>query len=284
MSYSTLISAGQLKSELGQSECFIFDCRFELASPGAGFKKFVFGHIPTAQYVHLDNDLSSPVTLKSGRHPLPSPNTFLSKLKNWGLNNDAQVICYDDNGGAFASRMWWLFKWIGHENVAVLNGGIQSWIGAGYEISTAKTKFEPGDFSGIPNDDLWVDVEYIEHRLSSDTPMILIDARSNERFTARDTATDPVPGHIPSAVSLPFAGNLTSEGQFLDKQQLHKRFNDISVASEHTPIVVMCGSGVTACHNLLALEVAGVQDAKLYVGSWSEWIRNPMRPVATGNA
>jgi thiosulfate/3-mercaptopyruvate sulfurtransferase len=231
----------------------------------------------------MDKDLASPMTATSGRHPLPNPDELVHKLKLWGVNNSSQIICYDDMSGAFAARMWWLLKWLGHENIAVLDGGLDKWTAAGLGVDTSVKKSEPGLFSGQPNNDMWVDVGFVQKQLT-EHKITLLDARSSERFTAQDSKTDPVAGHVPGALSFPFSGNLTKQGIFLSKDELRKRFTTSLDNSDNKEAIAMCGSGVTACHNLLAMSVAGLPMIRLFVGSWSEWIKDKSRPVATGEA
>jgi thiosulfate/3-mercaptopyruvate sulfurtransferase len=261
----------------------VFDCRFLLKDPDGGLKKFNQGHIPSAQYADLDKDLASPMTASSGRHPLPNPDELIKKLQAWGVNNSSQIICYDDLSGAFAARMWWLLKWLGHNDVAVLDGGIDKWIASNFSLETDVQKRAAGSFSGQANNEMWVDVGFVQKELA-ENKINLLDARSAERFTAKDTKTDPVAGHVPGAMSFPFAGNLSKQGVFLPAAELLKRFAPMVSNAENKELINMCGSGVTACHNLLAMSVAGLPMTRLFIGSWSEWIKDKSRPVATGEA
>ena len=283
MSYQTIISVDDLKINLANNNWVIFDCRFSLKNPNKGREMFNQGHILGAQFADMDTDLASPKTETSGRHPLPNPDSLIEKLRRWGVNNDSQVICYDDISGAFAARMWWLMRWLGHEDVAVLDGGIEKWAAKNQPIETdARTKVA-GNFSGTANNKLWVDVEYVQQELIQGK-IKLLDARTPERFTATDKKTDPVPGHIPGAKNLPFSGNLNKQGLFLSSEELHARFAPLSSHPSDAQVICMCGSGVTACHNLLAMSIAGLPEARLYVGSWSQWIKDKSRPVAVGEA
>lgn len=283
MSFQTTISTHDLNTNLTDDNWCLFDCRFILKDPHGGRKKYDQGHLPGAQYANLDEDLSSPAKPTTGRHPLPDANTLIEKLQRWGVNNDSQVVCYDDVSGAFGARMWWLLRWLGHRDVAVLDGGIDRWVADGLPLATDVPTRPRGTFSGTPDDDLWVDIGFVQQRLAADE-ITLLDARSHERFTAIDKKTDPVPGHVPGANNYPFASNLDDGGKFLPCEQLRARFD--AVFADHQPheIINMCGSGVTACHNLLAMHHAGFPQTRLYVGSWSEWIKDPARPVATGEA
>lgn len=283
MTYQTIISVEDLNKNLNTQDWLIFDCRFILKDPEGGLKKFNQGHIPGAQYVDMDKDLASPVTSTSGRHPLPNPEELINKLQSWGVNNSSQIICYDDMSGAFAARMWWLLKWLGHNNIAVLDGGIEKWTAKNIPLETDSQQRTAGSFSGLANNDMWVNVEFVQKELEQDK-INLLDARSVERFTAKDTKTDPVAGHVPGAMSYPFAENLSKQGVFLPSEELHKRFTPIVSNPENKELINMCGSGVTACHNILAMSIAELPMTRLFVGSWSEWIKDKSRPVATGEA
>ena len=282
MNYTTIISAQELGDMLGTDDLFVFDCRFMLKDPQGGQKMYHEGHIAGAQFADMDTDLSSAMTETSGRHPLPNPDELITKLRAWGVNNSSQVVVYDDMFGAFAARMWWLLRWLGHDKVAVLNGGLKQWSEAGQEMVSEVPQYASGDFSGSPKQDWVVDIEFVQSALA-DQSITLFDARSADRYTGADQKTDPVPGHVPGAMSMPFMGNLTKEGCFLDSQSLKARFENKLENRDSANVVNMCGSGVTACHNLLAMEIAGLGNRPLYVGSWSEWIRSGDRPVATGN-
>jgi len=280
MSYQSIISVEDLNKNLNNSNWFIFDCRFLLKDPQGGLKKFQQGHIPGAQFADMDKDLASPITETSGRHPLPDPEVFISKLREWGVNNDAQIICYDDMSGAFAARMWWLLKWLGHNDVAVLDGGIDKWIASNYALETEVQSQTTSSFAATANDAMWVDINFVQQELAANN-IKLLDARSSERYTGEDKKTDPVPGHVPGATSFPFAGNLNKQGMFLSAAELKQRFAAEFAEGQHGQVINMCGSGVTACHNLLAMSVAGLPMTRLYVGSWSEWIKDSNRPVST---
>ena len=283
MKYQTIISVEDLNKNLNTQDWLIFDCRFILKDPEGGLKKFNQGHIPGAQFADMDKDLASPMTSTSGRHPLPNPDEFINKLQSWGVNNTSQIICYDDMSGAFAARMWWLLKWLGYNDVAVLDGGIDKWTANNLTLETDTQQKAAGSFSGQANNDMWVDVEFVQKELAENN-ITLLDARSAERFTAKDTKTDPVAGHVPGAMSYPFAENLSKQGVFLPLEELQKRFAPMLSSSEKKEVINMCGSGVTACHNLLAMSIAELPMTRLFVGSWSEWIKDKSRPVATGDA
>ncbi|MCL4140751.1 UNVERIFIED_CONTAM: hypothetical protein GTU68_046258 [Idotea baltica] len=278
MSYSTVISAQELNAIINQDNVRVFDCRFSLKDPQGGLNNYLEGHLPMAQFADMDTQLSSAMTKTSGRHPLPNTDEFLAQLKAWGINNDTQVIAYDDISGAFAARLWWMMRWVGHDKVAVLNGGMQQWTQQGCSLSQDKTEFVQGNFSGSANMDWLVDIDTVQLQLEANK-ITLIDARASDRFTGKDKKIDPVPGHVPGAHNLPFGGNLTKDGLFETADTINQRFTKIIQDQPLTNVVNMCGSGVTACHNLLAQAVAGMPPTKIFIGSWSQWIRDPSRPV-----
>lgn len=281
MYYQTMISAQELKTIIDNDNVRVFDCRFSLKDPQGGINKFRAGHLPNAQHADMDTQLSAPMTPSSGRHPLPEPDVFLQQIKEWGINNDTQVIAYDDMSGAFAARLWWMMRWCGHDKVAVLDGGMDKWTDAGFTLSEQQITPKLGQFNGQANMDWCVDIDTVARELAART-ITLIDARAADRYTAKDQTTDPVPGHIPGACNLPFGGNLSADGTMAAPQVIRARFEQAIQDQPFNNVVNMCGSGVTACHNLLAQAVAGLPPMKLFVGSWSQWIRDESRPVATG--
>jgi thiosulfate/3-mercaptopyruvate sulfurtransferase len=278
--HTTLVSVGTLAQHLGDSNWLVVDCRFDLAQPAAGEAAYHVGHIPGAVYAHLDRDLSSPITPTTGRHPLPDPERFAQTLSRWGVGADTQVIAYDADNGMYASRLWWLLRWVGHRAVAVLDGGYKAWTGAGQPVSTEIPARSTTQFQARPDRELWLDADQVQARLQQ-PDWRLLDARAPERFAGKVEPLDKVAGHVPGARNHPFSTNLTSEGRFGAPEELRRRYeqSQAGVSDDHT--IVMCGSGVTACHLLLAMEVAGKPGARLYAGSWSEWIRSPQRGVAT---
>lgn len=280
MSYSTLITADALKAQLGRPDWVVIDCRFSLADAELGARNYRHGHIPNAGYAHLDKDLSSTVTSQKGRHPLPDFRALAQKLGNWGVGNHSQVVVYDDVGGAFAGRLWWLLRYLGHDKVAVLDGGIKLWQKKGYPITTALPTIKPTSFRPYLQDSFWLTAEQVQNRLAARS-ICLIDARTPERYRGEVEPIDPVAGHVKGAINRPFQANLAVNGEFLPAEQLHDQFRALIDNRAPEQIVHMCGSGVTACHNLLAMEYAGLKGSKLYAGSWSEWIRNKNRPIAT---
>lgn len=280
MSYTTLIPADQLGAHIREPGWVIVDCRFSLAEPEAGETEYRAAHIPGAVYAHLERDLSGPVTATSGRHPLPDPARLAERLSAWGVGAGTQVVTYDAAGGAMAAaRLWWLLRWLGHTSVAVLDGGWQAWQKQGLPIDSEPPVNRKADFRIQRRDELLIDAAGVRAMLARQAGKRLLDARNPERFYGINEPIDPVAGHIPGAINLPFTGNLAADGRFLAPEHLRARLGKL--AEEGRELVCMCGSGVTACHALLALEHAGVRGAKLYPGSWSEWISDPARPVQT---
>ena len=280
--HRTLIDRDTLARHLGAPDWRIVDCRFDLGKPDWGGAQYWQGHIPGAIYAHLDRDLSAPVTPTSGRHPLPGPEALAARCANWGIHARTQVIAYDQGNGMYAARLWWLLRWLGHERVAVLDGGLAGWTRApSLPLSRDVVTLVAGPFAARLRKDWVVSSEQlvplVEAGLGGQT---LCDARGADRFAGQNETIDPVAGHVPGARSMPFPGNLGPDGRFLPPAQLRERWAT-RLANPATAIM-MCGSGVSACHNLLALEHAGLSGARLYAGSWSEWIRDPARPVATG--
>jgi thiosulfate/3-mercaptopyruvate sulfurtransferase len=277
---TTLISAADLASHTARPDWLIVDCRFDLARPAAGEQAYQLSHIPGSVYAHLDRDLSSAITPTSGRHPLPSPQQFAATLSRWGVTSNTQVIAYDADVGAQAARLWWMLRWVGHRNVAVLDGGFKAWLSAGLPVTSAIPVRTPTRFDPRPDRNAWLEAAEVAERVQRADR--LLDARAPERFAGEVEPLDTVAGHVPGARNHPFATSIGPDGRFLPAAELRTRFesSQSGAADDHT--IVMCGSGVTACHLLLALEIAGKPGAKLYAGSWSEWIRDPARPVGTG--
>jgi thiosulfate/3-mercaptopyruvate sulfurtransferase len=279
--YTTLIEPAELVAVMEDPRCAILDCRFDLAQPDWGERVYAAGHIPHALYAHLDRDLAAAVHAASGRHPLPSPAQWSRTLSHWGIDAGVQVVAYDQGNGAYAARLWGLMRWVGHTNVAVLNGGYAVWLAAGLPVSTAFDVRAASHFTPHASALGTLDADAIERALAQQE-ILLIDARAADRFAGENEKIDPVAGHIPGAKNQPFAGNLDAQGRFLSPSALRARWQAVLGARPASELVSMCGSGVTACHNLLALEIAGLPGARLYPGSWSEWIRDPGRPIARG--
>lgn len=277
-----LISAAELSPHLENADWLAVDCRFDLARPAAGEEAYRLGHIPGAVYAHLDRDLSSAITPTSGRHPLPSPEQFTATLRGWGVTSDTQVVAYDADTGAYAARLWWMLHWVGHSKVAVLEGGFKAWQAAGLPIASGLPTRAPSNFVARPDRNAWLDAAQVAQRVRQ-SDWRLLDARAPERFAGAVEPIDAVAGHVPGARNHPFATSLAPDGRFLPAAQLRERFaaSQAGVADGNT--IAMCGSGVTACHLLLALAVAGKPGAKLYAGSWSEWIRDAARGIAKGS-
>jgi thiosulfate/3-mercaptopyruvate sulfurtransferase len=279
MTYTTLVSPATLDQNLDNPKWIIVDCRFSLMNSDAGGYAYRHGHIPHARYAHLNNDLSSPITAFTGRHPLPDFTFLAKKLGAWGIANDSQVVVYDDAGGAFAARLWWLFRSLGHDNVAVLNGGIQHWQKQGFSLTTTLPTIQSTTFRPYLNTGHWLNATQVRNSLAKKT-LCLIDARTPERYRGEQEPIDPVAGHIPGALNRAFQLNLDNKGLFISEDQLRNQFKQLIGTTAPEQVVHYCGSGVTACHNLLAMEHAGLTGSKLYAGSWSEWIRDKNRAVA----
>lgn len=281
--YTMLIEPVELAAHTADPDWTVIDCRFELSRPQWGAQAYAAGHIPGALYADLDHDLSAPVTSASGRHPLPDIGTFAGKLGGWGIDADVQVVAYDQGNGAYAARLWWLLRWLGHEAVAVLNGGFAAWQRAALPESVEPTAKPPRRFVPRPEQSLVVPTaelaQWVRGGQLTHGTRTLVDARGADRFAGQNETLDPVAGHVPGARNHPFSRNLDEHGRFLPPQELRARWLRTLGAQSPAQVISMCGSGVTACHNLLALEVAGLAGARLYAGSWSEWIRDSSRPV-----
>lgn len=278
MSYKTLISAQTLQRHAQDSAWVIIDCRFSLTDTTWGKRAYRQSHLPNARYADLNLDLSASIKSYTGRHPLPDARVLAKKLGDWGVSNDSQVIVYDSAGGAIAGRLWWLLRWLGHEQVAVLDGGMQAWQRIGGTLTTALPKFAPVVFRPYLDCQQMVSARQVEDGLATRT-IRLIDARVSDRFWGLHEPIDARAGHIPYAINRPMQKNLDARGFFLSPDQLVTEFTTILGAYPSQQVVHQCGSGVTACHNLLAMEVAGLSDSKLYAGSWSEWITDKNRKV-----
>ena len=283
MPVAQLISPQALNERQSQPGLIILDCRFALEDPDYGLRSYAEGHIEGAQFADLERDLSGPVTKGvTGRHPLPDPDELIERLRGWGINNDSDVVLYDDGPGAFSARAWWLLAWLGkRDGVFVLDGGLKAWHAAGFPLNLDSVKLPRGHFDGAPDNQLLIKAQTLQKRLN-DPALTLIDARALPRFRGEVEPIDPVAGHIPGAQCAAFGENLDSSGRFLPVEQLKQRFAEKLGDRSPDELVAYCGSGVTACHNLFALALAGYPLGKLYAGSWSEWINDPQRGVATG--
>jgi thiosulfate/3-mercaptopyruvate sulfurtransferase len=281
MPYTTLISATELAAHIGEPNWIVLDCRHDLSNPEFGRAAYNEGHLPHAQFAHLDTDLAGDKFDSQGRfrgrHPLPQREKFIATLRRWGINDDSQVVAYDAHGGMFAARLWWMLRWAGHEAVAVLDGGLPAWTAQGLPLSTEVVVHQAGTLGERPSLVSEANAEDLLRNLESGQ-RVVIDARAPDRFRGENETLDAVGGHIPGAKNRFFKDNLGADGRFKPAEQLRADFSQWIV--EPTRAVMQCGSGVTACHNLLALEVAGLKGAALYPGSWSEWCGDTARPVA----
>jgi thiosulfate/3-mercaptopyruvate sulfurtransferase len=279
MKRQILFSPPDLRSVQKDPGCITVDCRFDLKDTGAGFEKFLKSHIPGAVYAHLDDDLSSAVTSTSGRHPLPDPDSFAAFLARLGWSSGKLLVVYDDGNGSIATRLWWLMKYFGHDCAALLEGGMAAWRQAGFAVKSGHT-----DTTEIPavslkaNEDLACSTPDLVEGLENGST-VLVDARAARRFRGEVEPIDPVAGHIPGALNYPLTTNLMGDGRFKPVEDLRRGFQKLVGEDTDRDLVHMCGSGVTACLNLFAAELAGLKGSKLYVGSWSEWIRDPSRSV-----
>ena len=283
MSLAQLISTQDLQQRLQQEDLLLLDCRFALEDPAYGRRSYLEGHLPGAHFLDLEQDLSAPVIKGvTGRHPLPDPSALVERLRSCGLRQDSQVVLYDDGPGAFAARAWWLLVWLGkRDGLYLLDGGLKAWREAGLELTCAAPDNAPGDFCAEPDNSLVLTAEQLAVRLGT-ADLTLLDARALPRFLGEVEPIDPVAGHIPGAQCAAFTDNLGADGRFLPADELRQRFDALRGERPLENLVAYCGSGVTACHNLFAMSLAGYPLAPLYAGSWSEWITNPARPVATG--
>jgi thiosulfate/3-mercaptopyruvate sulfurtransferase len=282
MAYGTLISAEELHKHLEDADWVVVDCRFNLADHEQGRKDYVQEHVPGAVYAHLDDDLSGPIIREvTGRHPLPSVERAAAVFSALGIGNGSQVVTYDDRGGMSSGRLWWMLRWLGHDAVAVLDGGWQAWQAAGYPTRSGEETRLAAEFTPQPREDFAVDAEAVQ-RLRTDPAYMVVDSRTADRYRGENETMDPIGGHIPGAISGPFGENLGADGRFKSAEELRERFEALLGETPSDRAVFYCGSGVSAAHNILALAHAGLGDAKLYPGSWSEWIVDPERPVATG--
>jgi len=281
MSRSPLVSIETLRDHLDDPEWIVVDCRFNLMHPEAGREAYGSGHIPRAFYADLNRDLASAASPGGGgRHPLPDADSLQTLFGAWGVGAGKRVVAYDDVGGAIAARLWWLLRWMGHEQSAVLDGGLTAWQAAGLPLTPDEPELIAARYEGrsghMPVFDLrQVETGLIRYRL------VLIDARSTDRFSGQQEPLDRVAGHVPGAISAPFQENLDADQFFRSANDLAVRYRSLTGDRPMGTVSCMCGSGVTACHTLLALEVAGLSGAGLYAGSWSDWVSSPERPVAT---
>lgn len=275
-----LIDVAELASLLGSPQLLVLDCRFDLFNPAVGREAYAAGHIPGAVFAPMEHDLAAPRRPGTGRHPLPAPGEFAAALGRWGFTDDSRVVAYDQGSSAWAARLWWMLRARGHSRVQVLDGGWAAWLAAGGDVDTSVPRVTPTQvpargFAGAL-DSAQVAAELAQGRIA------VVDARAADRFAGRNETIDPVAGHVPGALNHPFTANLGEDQRWLPPAELRRRWAPHLERAAGRTMVAMCGSGITACHNLLALELAGVRDTRLFAGSWSEWITDPSRPVATG--
>lgn len=281
MSYTTLIDAATLKAHLDDADWRIVDVRHQLANTAYGERAYGEGHIPGAAFLHCDRDLSGMTTGKNGRHPLPDPEKLAARLGDIGIGPQTQVVVYDDAQGMVAGRLWWLLRWLGHDRVALLDGGLQAWLAAGHTLSSALPPSRPPAQFVAKLRDALVDVGYVQSFLAT-SRLYLIDARGPDRFRGENETIDPVAGHIPGAINRFFQLNLQADGRFKPAAELRAEWLALLAGQSPERVVHHCGSGISACHNILAMEIAGLSGSRLYPGSWSEWCADPARPVAQG--
>lgn len=280
MSYTTLVDTATLAQHLDDGAWAVVDCRHALTDFGLGRRLYDEAHIPGAFFADVEHDLAGAHTGSNGRHPLPDPNVFAAFLRSIGVDDDTQVVAYDAGGDMFAARVWFLCRWIGHDACAVLNGGFAAWTGAGYATTAQLPAGRSGTIVARLQPKLVVDAAYVHTHLD-DANVRLVDARAADRFAGQNETVDPVAGHIPGAHNRFFKDNFTGDGLFKSPSELAAAFRSIGRAES---IVHQCGSGVSGAVNMLAAEIAGLSGTRLYAGSWSEWIADPARPVATGSA
>jgi thiosulfate/3-mercaptopyruvate sulfurtransferase len=274
--FSNLIRSDDLAPHLSDPDWAIVDCRFYLVDPSKGEAEYESEHLPGAVYAHLDRDLAAERTGKNGRHPLPGVEVLTERFSRFGIDDKVQVVAYDTSQGQMAARLWWMLRYLGHDAAAVLDGGLQSWKAAGMPLSSGRVNRTPRRFTARPRESMRIDVETLEREREA---RLLVDARAPERFRGEVEPYDPVKGRIPGARNHPTAASLAPDGRFLSAEELRARFQSILEGRPLSSVVSYCGSGVTACHNLLAMDVAGLEGARLYAGSWSEWCADERRPI-----
>lgn len=282
MIYKTLISGEDLADHYEQENWAVVDCRFSLADTSLGRKQYLESHVPGAVYAHLDEDMSGEIVPgETGRHPLPEPDEFARTLSEWGIADGVQVVAYDSMGGAIASRLWWMLRQQGHDAVAVLDGGWPVWEQGGYPVRGGQEHRQQRKFTGRPWTGNMVTTEEISAKLGS-PELRLFDVRARQRYRGEEELIDPVAGHIPGAISAPYADNMGDDGRFKSAEELRERYERLLAGKSMDEVAFYCGSGVTSNHSLLALAHIGLEGAGLYVGSWSQWIADPERPIAVG--
>ncbi len=277
VSYTTLVDVATLQAHLDDPNWLVVDVRHQLSDTAYGERAYAAGHIPGAVFLHCDRDLSGPMNGKNGRHPLPDIEQLAQRFGDIGIGSTTQVVVYDDAQGMIAGRLWWLLRWLGHDAVALLDGGLQAWQAAGSTMTELLPMLAPRVFVARPRQ-AWVGADYVLERI--ETPyMHLVDARGPDRFRGENETIDPVGGHIPGAINRCFKDNLQADGRFKPAAQLRTEWLAILAGSPPDQVIHQCGSGVSACLNILAMEIAGLSGSRLYAGSWSEWCADPGRPV-----
>ncbi len=274
-----LISVDELEPLIAQGSAVVVDARFDLADPGAGRRSYEEGHIPGAVFLDLDEDLAAPIGPTTGRHPLPDVAAISATLGRLGIGNDTDVIVYDGSHGAIAARAWWILRWLGHQRTRLLNGGLSAWLKHGGALEGGAVAPIPADFCGKPRADLVLTTEELASDLSAIPARRLLDARDAARYRGDVEPIDPVAGHVPGAINLPFADLVTKDGSWRTVEDRRARLQEALGADPEGDWAVMCGSGVTACHLAIAGLEAGYGEPRVYIGSWSEWIRDPERPI-----
>ena len=280
MAHSTLVGSAELAAHLDDPAWVVFDCRHDLSRPGAGEQDYAKAHIPGARFLHLDRDLSARATGRNGRHPLPDANAFMLRLGAAGVAADKQVVAYDAQTGVYAARLWWMLRWLGHDKVAVLDGGYAKWTREDRPVTADLPQPQPANFAGRPRA-ISVDADDMLRALGT-AGRIVIDARSPDRYRGRNETLDPIGGRIPGSINRFFRENLNASACFKPVAELAQAYGALLGGAPPHTVVHSCGSGVSACHNLLAMEIAGLRGSKLYPGSWSEWCSDPRRPTETG--
>jgi len=278
--YSTLVSTEELARHLGDPGWVIVDCRHDLADVDAGERAYRAAHLPGAAFMHLDRHLSGAKSGRNGRHPLPDVTTLAATFGRAGIDGSTQVAAYDQNNGAWASRLWWLLHWLGHDAAAVLDGGLDKWAAEGRPLTRETPKPRAATFLPKQPAPTAPAEELLAHL--DDGALLVLDARAAERYRGEVEPIDPIAGHIPGARNRPYTENLAPQGTFKPAERLRREFEAALGGRSPSAVVHQCGSGVTSCHNALAMAVAGLPGSRLYPGSWSEWIADPARPVATG--
>jgi thiosulfate/3-mercaptopyruvate sulfurtransferase len=282
MSLRILVSPAELEALIDDRRCVVVDCRFEFSDTGKGRADWLAGHVPGAAYAHLDDDLSSPIDEHSGRHPLPDTDRFAQFLAAIGWRPGMLLVAYDEGSNAVASRLWWLMRYYRNSG-ALLDGGLAAWVASGRPLESGPTALRASPVPDLlPDEDMVVATADILKRLGSDEQLVL-DARASQRFRGEVEPLDSRAGHIPDSLNRPFGANLEPGGRFKSPRDLRDDYEALLGRRSAESVVHSCGSGVTACHNLFAMELAGISGSRLYPGSWSEWIRDPQRPIATGD-